>query len=196
MAHAPTEQLTSFTSEGTTTMNRIFTRAALPIAGVAAAIVLAAGAASATVTYDPATGAGFVGKGDVQTVFVWNNAQLQSNAASVGFTYLAEDSYEFTCTWITGEGTKGQKTHTADHVRTSTVNSAIAYDPRTNKKSDITGFTLTGFGQTTESGFDPANPACPGEDGTGATITDGPTLVGSTGGLFVSAGALGPVRIG
>lgn len=35
------------------------------------------GIATATVTFDPTTGKGFVGKGDLQTAFGWNNNQLQ-----------------------------------------------------------------------------------------------------------------------
>ena len=47
--------------------------------------VLVAGLAYAAVTFDPTTGQGFVGKGDVQYTFDWNNAQLQANADDVGF---------------------------------------------------------------------------------------------------------------
>lgn len=58
----------------------------------------------ASVTFDPTTGAGFVGKGDVQTAFGWNNQALQANAADVTFSYNAVDTYSATCSWITGVG--------------------------------------------------------------------------------------------
>lgn len=41
--------------------------------------------ALAAVTFDASTGTGFVGKGDVQLAFGWNNKQLQANAAGVTF---------------------------------------------------------------------------------------------------------------
>lgn len=44
--------------------------------GAVTAAVCMVGSALATVTFDPGTGTGFVGKGDVQNAFGWNNAQL------------------------------------------------------------------------------------------------------------------------
>ena len=46
-------------------------------AALAASLTLASPAAG-IVTFDPATGTGFVGKGDLQTVFEWNNKALQT----------------------------------------------------------------------------------------------------------------------
>lgn len=43
-------------------------------------------AANAAVQFDPVSGTGFVGKGDVQTFFGWNNQQLQKNADKVQAT--------------------------------------------------------------------------------------------------------------
>jgi hypothetical protein len=59
------------------------------IIGIMAVAMLAIipAAASASVTYDAATGKGFVGKGDVQTAYGWNNAALQANAAGVTFAF-------------------------------------------------------------------------------------------------------------
>lgn len=51
---------------------------------VALAAATLATVAIAAVTFDPVTGTGFVGKGDVQTAFGWNNQQLQQNADGVG----------------------------------------------------------------------------------------------------------------
>ena len=48
-------------------MNKIRVLAAIAALAVSTA-------ALATVTFDPATGIGFVGKGDVQLAFGWNNA--------------------------------------------------------------------------------------------------------------------------
>ena len=54
---------------------------------VGAAVLAVPSIASADVTYNPATGVGFVGKGNVQTAFGWNNAALQKNAEAVMFKY-------------------------------------------------------------------------------------------------------------
>src|ERR671918_1859956 len=44
-----------------------------------------AGSPALQVTVNPADGTGFVGKGDVQLIFGWNNKALQDNAGSVEF---------------------------------------------------------------------------------------------------------------
>jgi hypothetical protein len=74
-------------------------------ATTAAGIVLMAGPANAAVAFDPTcsltpsngTGkCGFVGKGDVQTVLGYNNAQMQSNASKLAFTYAQPASQALT----------------------------------------------------------------------------------------------------
>jgi hypothetical protein len=67
----------------------------IALAFVAALLVVLPAAAS--VTFDPLTGTGFVGKGDVQSAFGWNNQQLQANAAGVSFTYIVEGTLSQTC---------------------------------------------------------------------------------------------------
>lgn len=61
-----------------------------------AAVILTASAAGAAVTFDPATGTGFIGKGDVQTALGWNNKALQTAEANGGiaFTYKAVTEQE------------------------------------------------------------------------------------------------------
>lgn len=140
--------------------------------------------ASAAVTFNSADGTGFVGKGDVQLAFGWNNSALQKNAAGISFSYDAEDTYSGVCTWTTGEGTKGEKTHNVSHKRKTSVASNVAYDPRV--KNQITGFNLTGFGATTTSGEVPVvGEACmgnPGHDGVWTSVTP----ISSSGGLYVT----------
>jgi hypothetical protein len=149
------------------------------------AMLVAAGAVFAAVNFDSSTGTGFVGKGDVQQVFNWNNKQLQQNASGVTFSYNATENYEAVCTFVTGEGTRGEQTHNVSRERSTTVDSAVAYDPRV--KNQITGFNLKGFGDTTSSGDVPVvGGACPGgpNGGTWTSVT----LVSSTGGLYVNFG--------
>ena len=161
------------------------------LGGLIAVFVLAfAGVASATVTFNPATGTGFVGKGDVQLAFGWNNQALQANASGVTFTYNATDTYSATCSFVTGAGTRGEQTHNVDIPRHTSVNSAIQYDARTHKQID--GFNLTGLGATTTDGTVPvvgeacvANDGGVNQNGTWSAVT----LVSSTGGLFVNFGA-------
>lgn len=160
------------------------------IAATAFAATLALAApATAAVTFDPATGEGFVGKGDVQTAFTWNNQQLQGNASGLSFTYESEATYEAECTWTTGEGKKGQKTHTVSQKKKTSLESAVVYEARA--KNQINGFKLTGFGATTTTGTVPTvGGECLGDgaDGTYISVTE----VGSeSGGLYVNHTGLG-----
>jgi hypothetical protein len=137
------------------------------------------------VYFDQATGTGFVGKGDVQTAFGWNNATLQKNGRDVWFSMESSDTYSATCTWITGEGTRGEKTHDVTIPRHTTLNSAIEYDARTHKQID--GYFLTGFGASTTTGTAPVvGDACVGgEDGIAHNGTwTSVELTGSTTGVL------------
>jgi hypothetical protein len=55
----------------------------------AAALAVSAAAANASVTLDP-NGVGFVGKGDVQTAFGWNNAAIQKAVESGNITFTTK----------------------------------------------------------------------------------------------------------
>jgi hypothetical protein len=168
--------------------------------GSVVAVAAIATAAWATVTFDPSTGIGFVGNGDVQSAFGWNSQALQANATGVSFTYNATDTYSATCTWVTGEGTRGEQTHNVDIPRHTSVNDTVAYGTRKNTQNDVTGFNLTGFGITSIDGTVPVvgDPCVGNPDGVNFNGTwTAVTLVSSTGGLFVSdtALSLGPVQI-
>jgi hypothetical protein len=142
---------------------------------------------SLAVNVDYGTGIGFVGKGDVQLAFGWNNNQLQKNAGGVTFFYDATTTYTAVCTFTTGEGTRGEKIHNVDHKTRTSVIATIAYDARV--RNQITGFNLKGFGETvTTGGAVPlVGDACmgnPGHEGTWSSVEQ----TGSVGGLFVSHG--------
>lgn len=143
----------------------------------------------ASTSYDSMSGVGFVGKGDVQSAFGWNNARLQANASGVSFSYDAIDTYSAVCTFVTGEGTRGEKTHDVTLARHAEVSAAVHYHARSHKQID--GFILTGLGETTASGTTPAQgAACVASqdgiahDGTWTSVT----LTSSSGGLSVSYG--------
>ncbi len=123
-------------------------------------------AALASVTLDPATGKGFVGKGDVQTPFGWNDAALQSKAGGVSFTYesKSDETYAVTCEWDTGNRV------IVHHVQNKVANlvDSVSYDvtkaDRKNPNGKITGFNLEGKGPevVSESGSVPVvGESCP-----------------------------------
>jgi hypothetical protein len=126
---------------------------------IAALAALACGTAFASVTYDPSTGAGFVGKGDVQTAFGWNNATLQKNAGSVTFTYATKATYDVTCEWNTyTNGNVNHEVKTIHHENTEGLTIAstavFASSTRTNRNGDVTGFNLLGYAGVAPSGGD------------------------------------------
>ena len=156
---------------------------------IAAALGLAAitSFASASVTFNSETGTGFVGKGDVQLAFGWNNAALQTNASGLTFAYNLNTDYEAVCTWTTGEGKKGEKTHNVTHTESYALTGALNFDART--QNQITGFILKGFKEgVSEVGMKPVvGEGCPGNqghDGVWTSVIAGAT----TDGLTVSYG--------
>ncbi len=154
---------------------------------VFAAAALACAAALATVTFDTSTGNGFVGKGDVQSAFGWNNADLQARAAGVTFTYEFTDSYTAVCTWTTGEGTPGERVHNVSHTTGVAIDDNVTYRPRVHMQID--GFILTGFEGTFDSGEVPVvGGPCPGNPGTGGVWTSVTSNGGGQGGLYVNYG--------
>jgi len=160
-------------------------RKLITVGALLAAVALSASGASAAVTFDQITGTGFVGKGDVQLVYGWNNHQLQANAANVSFSYSSEDKYSAVCTFTTGEGTRGERIHNISHKRTAQVNNTVERELRKNKLGDVTGFTLTGYGAQSSSGSVPVlGGPCQGNSGHGGEWTS-VEQTGSSGGLFV-----------
>jgi opacity protein-like surface antigen len=152
----------------------------------AAVAVLAFGAtaAFATVTFDPSTGTGFVGKGDVQVPWGWNNQKLQEEAENVDFYYESIESadYAVTCEWNTTTG--GPHPTTIHHVVTThkDIEANVAFDStketRKNHQGYVTGFNLTGKSNetsTTSGGIPEVGDPCPPGGGDGeVTAVDGP----------------------
>lgn len=116
--------------------------------GIIAGALLISSPAGAAVTFDPETGKGFVGKGDVQVPFGWNDATLQKNAPGVTFVHSSttDTEYDVTCEWETGNKKKVR------HIQTKTadVASKVSYDvsskSRTNPNGKVNGFNLLGKG--------------------------------------------------
>lgn len=152
---------------------------------LAATLAVVSTAALASVTFYPATGTGFVGKGDVQSAFGWNNAALQQNINGISFTYNSTVTYSATCYWVTGP-VQNRHEHTVVHHKNTNVAGTVKWDARTHHQVD--GIYLTGFGDSVESGDDipVVGGPCPGNPGTGAVYIDVSVVPGgSSGGLYV-----------
>jgi hypothetical protein len=158
----------------------------------------AAAMAFAAVAFDPATGVGKVGKGDLQTAWGWNDAKLQASAEAIRFYYVGASAvtvYEAVCTWVTGEGTPGEKTHHVEHTQqaASLLHSEVVRETKTNKRGKVTGFNLMGFAlSATQSGGEipVVGEPCPGNPGHGGVWTSVEVLSSSamdTGGLYAES---------
>ena len=107
----------------------------LLMVAIAATVALSATAAFAyTLNAD---GTGFVGKGEVQTAFGWNNKVVQTNAGGVDFQVEMVTENSWVCT---KDGAKN--TQERENVRTTAA--LIDSVTRDNKKQ-VTGFTLSGY---------------------------------------------------
>jgi hypothetical protein len=119
------------------------------LAGAGAATLLigaTAMPANAAVTFDTSDGTGFVGKGDIQTAFGWNNADLQTHAPDVSFAWHEVIRYDATCQVQTGNPNQPQSIRTQE-ISTpvvTRVHTEITNDLRL--KNQVTGFLLTGLG--------------------------------------------------
>ncbi len=125
------------------------------------------------VTFDADTGTGFVGKGDVQLAFGWNNKQLQDNAAGVRFSVSATSTVE--TTWTCDKDT-GPQTNERNNTITTTTQGVLA--SVTRDRNQVTGFTLLNYDGTpseTKEREGPEVGSCP----TGWTAID---LVSTPGG--------------
>ena len=122
------------------------------LAGIALATT--AVAALATVTFNPTTGTGWVGKGDVQLAFNWNNQQMQKNVGGVTFTFVESTTYVITCEWTTGP-VRNPTLHVQEKTKTVGVNGILDSTQRKNssgKDGPFTGWFLTGYGTLVTEG--------------------------------------------
>jgi opacity protein-like surface antigen len=113
-----------------------------------AVMALTATAAFAAVTFDPETGEGFVGKGDVQEAFGWNNRAVNDNAADVTFTFEEQASYTFVCSRVQQQHGYQEQTFNNKVIG---VDADVEFEKRRNGgNGNLTGFLLTGFGEESE----------------------------------------------
>ncbi len=162
----------------------------------------------AAVTFDPtctltpsnSQGAcGFVGKGDLQTPWVWTNQKIQVEAAAgnLSFDYVNIGVFEFTCEWVTGnpDSPKGTKTHDITKTKHTGISGAVAYSNRSNKQVD--GILLTGSSFTSTGSIDPpkVGDSCLGEGADGVITVV--TTISSSNELDASdtSAGTGPTKI-
>jgi hypothetical protein len=143
------------------------------------------GTALGAVTFDPETGTGFVGKGDVQTAFGWNNKQLQQNAEDVTFSVESVTATETEWTCKRDDGVQTQ-----ERTRTTETTTSGLFSHVERVKNQITGFTLTGFSGDVETETETEGPAvgsCPAQ----WSVIEGPTTSDPeviSGGVFAHYG--------
>jgi hypothetical protein len=143
------------------------------LAGLAFLGITSSAIAAVTIDDD---GKGFVGKGDVQLAFEWNNAQLQANAESLEFSVSAVSEVSWTCTNASNDNVQ---------VRERTTTTAGLVSSVARRQNQTTGFNLTGFaeGATTSSEGPPLN-SCPSGPWS-LTIPAGDPVLVEGGGLVV-----------
>jgi hypothetical protein len=139
------------------------------------ACVAAAVTAYATVMVDE-NGEGFVGKGDVQTIFGWNNAQLQANADQLTFHYSSLSTTVQETTWAclnNGGNEVGRSSTTTTTTGVSNPNAALA-----RVRNQITGFNLTSDNADFEDGTPVTVGFEPGFCPSGQSFVEGSIVVG------------------
>ena len=170
--------------------NQLTNKKIAPIAASAfVALVVVGGlslvpAANAAVSFNPQTGQGFVGKGDVQTALGWNNAQLQSGAASLQFTATSTvvTEREWTCT-----NSNNQNEQVRERTTTTTISGVVSQVAR--ERNQITGFNLIGYGSTSESSTSDGPPlnSCPSGPWSLTQAAGDPVVVSQSGELKVNS---------
>ena len=134
-------------------------RIAVSLALILGALLAMAGSAAATVTFDPATGTGYVDKTDVQAAFGWKDQTFQANAKKVRFHGVHVTSWTWDCL-IGGESvTFVGDVQSSRAVELEALGTAVGRTVRA-----VTGFDLNGFagGTSPAPGSDPTS--CPSGD--------------------------------
>jgi hypothetical protein len=153
---------------------------------VAMTALLSATAAFAAYTFDPASGTGFVGKGDVQLVYGYNNQQLQTNAAKIDFRTSTTSETTWTCSKPNPSSPDKPDivNNRSNETTTQGLATTVARDTSKGKNGPVTGFNLTGYDSPATTvtsgsaiGSCPANPSGFTYDVGSEQTTTGPTVL-------------------
>jgi hypothetical protein len=137
----------------------------------------------AAVTYDD-EGVGFVGKGDVQIVYGWNNKQLQDNADLVQFRVNST-----VVTEVSWECTNANNDNTQERERTTTNTIQGVFEEEARLRNQITGFNLNGWEGAATVSSDTEGPqlnSCPSGPWSLSTAAGDPEVISIMGGVQVS----------
>jgi hypothetical protein len=160
-------------------------RKSLIAIAAATALVSTAALASVTLTISGGALSGFIGKGDVQSAFGFNNGKMQDAAPNVVFNYSDTQSADVTCEWTTGPD-RNPTTHTVTHTRNSSLSATwfgnARQSPNQTTGWNVNGVLLNGSGQPIPNVGDP----CPGNNGNGSVVTAVVDL-GSTGAILTAS---------
>jgi hypothetical protein len=104
---------------------------------------------SAAVIFDATSGTGFVGKGDVQLAFGWNNKDTSANQANVSFNVFKTETIvrEWDCvrTMNNGDIRTIERNNSTKTLSRGVVSNLV----RDNKTKNVTGYQLTQYGSDT-----------------------------------------------
>jgi hypothetical protein len=117
--------------------------------GITACLAVA-GVTYAAVILNP-DGTGFVGKGNVQTIYGWNNKALQDNAGDVMFRAFSETETvsTWTCSRINAAGREVVTPRNNETTLTTPgLLSKLPREKSNGKDGPITGFNLLGYDGT------------------------------------------------
>lgn len=128
-------------------------------------------AANASVTYDE-EGVGFVGKGDVQSLFGWNNHELQANAEFVQFRMVMPGGV---ATWECVDVNPGGRVFPArsEGPVALAMDADVSVDARKNRNGQVTGFLLNGFDQSSAPDYASIGECVPRGPGWESTMVPG-----------------------
>jgi len=146
---------------------------------------------------DNGDGTWFVGKGDVQTFFGWNNQVLQANAAYVDFRIESSQTTTWTCTKTQVLGNGQTRETVQNRENTSSTQGLFTTQGRNSGQGTNgpnTGFNLTLEGSLSVQSDGPAIGSCPANP-SGFVYDNNAVTINSGGGslqIIVKTGAPGP----
>lgn len=122
-------------------------------------MLLIANFSHADITVDE-NGVGFVGKGDVQSIYGWNNADLQANVQKIIFRLSTTTSAKWICAGYNGAN---KYTTMKKSSESNKVSVGVSYTARRNSQAQVTGFILKGRDVTIATAVVPGT--CPPANG-------------------------------
>jgi len=140
-------------------MHRRPQRIAVSLTLIVGALLATTGSVLATVTFDPATGTGYVDKADVQAAFGWKDQTFQANARKVSFHVVHVTSWTWDCLIDRESVTFVGDVQSSRAVEDEALGTAVGRTVRA-----VTGFDLNGFAGAASPAPDSDPTSCPSSD--------------------------------